>query len=254
MLKKTEVNFKLEICVDSIESAVNSQEGGAHRVELCDNLAEGGTTPSYGTILTVRRNLDIRLHVIIRPRGGDFLYSQKEYEIMLHDTEMCGELGADGIVTGILNKDGSVDIERTRGLVKAAGSMAVTFHRAFDMCADPIKGLEDIIRTGATRILTSGQKNKVPPGAILIRKLAEQADGRIIIMPGSGLDESNIEEMARITGANEFHLSGRKIMESDMKFRRDGIQMGGFPDLPEYSRKVADPERIRKIIKILNQL
>ncbi len=248
------MNFKLEICVDSIESAINSQTGGAHRVELCDNLAEGGTTPSYGTILTVRKNLGIRLHVIIRPRGGDFLYSPREYEIMQRDTEMCRELGADGIVTGILNKNGSVDIERMRGLVKAAGSMDVTFHRAFDMCSDPIKGLEDIILTGATRILTSGQKNTVPGGAELIRKLVDQADGRIIIMPGGGLDESNIKDMARITGANEFHLTGRKVVESDMKFHRNDIHMGGFPDIPEFSRKVADPERIRKIIKFLNQL
>ncbi|NLN30447.1 MAG: copper homeostasis protein CutC [Bacteroidales bacterium] len=248
------MNYKLEICVDSVESAINAQKGGAVRVELCDNLPEGGTTPSYGTILNARQNLDILLHVIIRPRGGDFLYSSLEYETMLRDIEMCGEIGADGIVIGLLNADGTIDVERTQQLVKAADTMAVTFHRAFDMCSDPLKGLEDIILTGATRILTSGQKDTVPLGADLISTLVKQAGERISIMPGSGLDESNIAEMARITGAREFHLTGRKNLESRMKFRREGIPMGGFPDIPEFSRKVADPERIRNIINILDSL
>lgn len=247
------MNFKLEICVDNVQSAIDAQNAGADRVELCDNLAEGGTTPSYGTILTARKNLNIKLHVIIRPRGGDFLYTPQEYEIMLRDIEMCGELGADGIVLGILNADGTIDTERTIGLVKAASPMDVTFHRAFDMCSDPVKGLEDIILTGATRILTSGQKRSVPQGVELIRKLVSQAGERIIIMPGSGLDESNIA-MAVATGAMEFHLTGRKVVESSMIFRRDGIPMGGVPDIPEFSRKVADPEKIRKIINILNMI
>ena len=172
------MNYKLEICVDSVESAINAQKGGATRVELCDNLPEGGTTPSYGTILNARQNLDILLHVIIRPRGGDFLYTTREYEIMLRDIEMCGEIGADGIVIGLLNADGTIDVERTQQLVKAADTMAVTFHRAFDMCSDPLKGLEDIILTGATRILTSGQKDTVPLGSELISTLVKQAGER----------------------------------------------------------------------------
>jgi copper homeostasis protein len=252
--KKSKMNYKLEICVDSVESAINAQKGGANRVELCDNLPEGGTTPSYGTILSARQNLDILLHVIIRPRGGDFLYSDREYEIMKRDIEMCGEIGADGIVIGLLNADGTVDVERTQQLVKIADTMNVTFHRAFDMCSDPMRGLEDIILTGATRILTSGQKDTVPQGVNLISTLVKQAGDRITIMPGSGLDEYNIADMARATGAREFHLTGRKIVESGMKFRREGIPMGGFPDIPEFSRKVADPERIRKIINILGSL
>lgn len=248
------MNFKLEICVDSLESALNAQVAGADRVELCDNLIEGGTTPSYGTISTVRDNLSIGLHVIIRPRGGDFLYTDPEFDIMRRDIEICGELGVDGVVFGILHPDGSVDTDRSARLVEIASPMQVTFHRAFDMCIDPAKGLQDIISTGASRLLTSGQRDKAAEGADLIKKLVKQAGTKIIIMPGSGLDETNIAAMAIATGASEFHLTGRKVIESEMKFRRDGILMGGFPDIPEFSRKVADPERIKKIITILKMI
>jgi copper homeostasis protein len=248
------MDFRIEICVDSVESSVNAQIAGADRVELCDNLPEGGTTPSFGTISSARENLDIGLHVIIRPRGGDFLYSDAEFDIMRRDIEMCGEAGVDGIVIGILLAGGSIDTDRTARLVEIAEPMTVTFHRAFDMCADPVRGLEDIITTGTSRVLTSGQKDKVPEGATLINRLVRQAGSRIIIMPGSGLDETNIAEMAKATGASEFHLTGRKNVESEMKFRRDGILMGGFPGIPEFSRKVADPERIKKIISILKMI
>jgi len=247
------MNYKLEICVDSVESAVNAQVAGADRVELCDNLTEGGTTPSYGTISSARENLDIGLHVIIRPRGGDFLYSDTEFDIMRRDIEICGEAGIDGIVIGILLATGAIDTDRTAKLVEIASPMAVTFHRAFDMCADAVRGLEDIISTGVSRILTSGQKNTVPEGASLLRTLVKQAGSRIIIMPGSGLDDTNIEAMAKATGASEFHLTGRKVIDSEMKFRRDGIPMG-ISGMPEFSRKVADPERIKKIIGILKMI
>lgn len=248
------MKFKLEICVDSIESAINAESAGADRIELCDNLFEGGTTPSYGIIASATEILNIGVHVIIRPRGGDFLYTHREFDIMLKDIEISKELSADGIVTGLLFRDGTIDVERTKYLVEAAAPMTVTFHRAFDMCSDPFKGLEDIIHTGASRILTSGQKNTVPEGADLIRRLIEQAGERIIIMPGSGLDKSNIAEMARITGAKEFHLTGRKVVKSSMEFRREGIPMGGFPGISEFSRKVADPDRIRKIVNILKMV
>ena len=245
------MNFKLEICVDSIESAINAQSAGADRVELCDNLAEGGTTPSFGMIISARKNLSIGLNVIIRPRGGDFLYSDREFEIMIKDIGICSQSGVDGVVTGLLKADGTVDVEKSKYLVESAAPLAVTFHRAFDVCSDPEKGLDEIILTGASRILTSGQKNLVPEGAGLISRLVRMAGNRIIIMPGSGLDDSNIAEMARVTGAKEFHLTGRKVVESEMQFRKEGIPMGGFPDIPEFSRKVADPEKIGKIIKIL---
>lgn len=245
------MNFKLEICVDSVESAINSQIAGADRVELCDNLIEGGTTPSYGSIASARSNLNIGLHVIIRPRGGDFLYSDLEYDIMRRDVEICGENGVDGIVIGFLRADGTIDIERTARLVESAQPMSVTFHRAFDMCNDPVKGLEDIIAAGTSRVLTSGQKDNVPEGEELIKQLVELAGNRIIIMPGGGITESNIASVCKATNASEFHLTGRMVTESEMIFRRSGISMGGTSEVKEFSRKVADTDKIKRIIKIL---
>jgi copper homeostasis protein len=245
------MNFKLEICVDSVESAVNAQIAGADRVEFCANLPEGGTTPSFGTIASARDNLTIGLHVIIRPRGGDFLYTDPEFDVMRRDIEICGECGVEGIVLGILRPGGEIDAERTAKLVELAHPMSVTFHRAFDMCIDPARGMEDIISSGASRLLTSGQKDKVAEGALLIRDLVKQAGSRIIIMPGSGLDESNISEIAKITGATEFHMTGSKVIPSDMSFRREHISMGGVQGIPEFSRKVVDTVRIKNIIDLL---
>jgi copper homeostasis protein len=248
------MKFKLEICVDSVESAINAQDGGADRVELCDNLIEGGTTPSYGSIVSARNNLSIGIHVIIRPRGGDFLYSDLEYDLMRRDIEICGESGVDGIVTGILVAGGNIDIERTAKLFEFAYPMSTTFHRAFDMCSDPVQGLEDVISTGATRLLTSGLKNKAQDGIELIRQLIIQSGDRLIIMPGSGIDETNAALILTATKATEIHLTGRNIIESGMIFRRQGINMGGVTGVPEFSRKVADTERIKKIIGILKMI
>lgn len=248
------MNFKLEICVDSVESAVIAQTAGADLIELCDNLYEGGTTPSFGTIASARDNLSIQLHVLIRPRGGDFLYSDSEFDIMRRDIDLCGEAGVDGIVTGILRSDGSIDIERTQKLIELAHPMSVTFHRAFDLCSDPVRAIEDIISTGASRLLTSGQKNKAVEGKELISKLVRLAGRRIIVMPGGGLDESNIADMAQETGACEFHLTGRTIIDSGMVYRRDGISMGGLTNIPEFSRKVADQKKIINIISILKMI
>jgi copper homeostasis protein len=245
------MNFRLEICAGSIESAINAQTAGAGRIELCDNLMEGGTTPSSGTIKTARENLSIGIHVIIRPRGGDFLYSGQELEIMRRDIEICGERGIDGVVLGILRDDGNIDIENTAALIELARPMSVTFHRAFDLCSDPFCGLRDVILTGADRLLTSGQKNTAPEGAALIRQLVNDAGSEIIIMPGSGLNETNIAAMASFTGAREFHLSGRKKISSKMTFRREGIAMGSGEALSEYERKEADTDTIRNIIHIL---
>ena len=246
------MNFKLEICVDNVESAIVAQLAGADRVELCDNLIEGGTTPGYGTIVSARKNLNIGLNVIIRPRGGDFLYTDLEYDILRRDIDICGECGVDGIVIGILRSGGTIDVERTAKLIELARPMSATFHRAFDMCTDPLIGLEDVIASGANRLLTSGQKDKVLEGAELIRQLVGQAGDRIIIMPGSGINESNIAGIARVTGANEFHLTGRKVIDSEMIFRKHGISMGGTTEIPEFSRKVADPDMIKRVINILN--
>lgn len=248
------MNFKLEICVDSIESAINAQTAGADRVELCTNLPEGGTTPSSGAISSARDNLSIGLHIIIRPRGGDFLYSDSEFDIMRRDIEICGEYGADGIVTGILRKDGEIDTGRTAKLVEIAYPMQVTFHRAFDLCNDPVQGLEDIISAGASRLLTSGQKDKAIEGARLIQNLVKQAGSRIIIMPGSGLDETNITELAKITGASEFHMTANKIITSNLSLQADKITPGGLKGIPVFPGKIADTEKIKKIINLLKMI
>ena len=245
------LSIKLEICVDSVESAINAQEAGADRVELCDNLPEGGTTPGYGTIVSARNNLDIGLHVIIRPRGGDFLYSDLEYDIMRRDIEICGESGVNGIVLGILRSGGTIDIERTAMLIEIAYPMTTTFHRAFDMCCEPVQGLEDVIATGASRLLTSGQKNKAQDAPDLIRQLIIQAGERIIVIPGGGIDETNVALIASITRAKEIHLTGRKTIDSEMIFRRQGVSMGDLKGIPEFSRKIADTERISNIISLL---
>jgi copper homeostasis protein len=244
--------YKLEICTDTVASSVSAQEAGADRIELCDNLSEGGTTQSYGTIITAREKLDIELNVIIRPRGGDFLYTDEEIVIMKKDIMMCRDIGIDGIVIGILNPDGTINTEQTSSLVDMAYPMKVTFHRAFDMCSDPFRALEGIISTGASRLLTSGQKNKAEDGMELIEKLISQAGNRIIIMPGGGINNENIERVATTTGASEFHMTGRKKIESGMLFRRDDIKMGGIQGFSEYSSKVADPDLIKKVIHILN--
>lgn len=245
------MEFKLEICVDTVESAIEAQKAGADRIELCSSLPEGGTTPGFGTIVSARNNLTIGLHVIIRPRGGDFLYSDLDFDLMRRDIDICGESGVDGVVIGILLPDGTIDIDRTARLIEFARPMSVTFHRAFDMCEDPFIALEKVIDAGADRLLTSGQSNKAEEGIKVIKQLISQAANRIIIMPGSGINQANISKIALGTGANEFHLTGRKVIESEMIYRKHGISMGGSYDLSEYSRKVADPDVIRGIISNL---
>lgn len=248
------MDYKLEICVDSVESAINAQAAGADRVEFCDNLIEGGTSPGYGSIVSARSNLSIGLHIIIRPRGGDFLYSDLEFDIMRRDIETCGECGVDGIVTGILLAGGNIDVERTAKLFEFAYPMSTTFHRAFDMCNDPVQGLEDVIASGATRLLTSGLKNKAQDGIELIRLLVIHADERIIIMPGGGIDETNVALIATATKVKEIHLTGRRTIDSEMIFRRQGINMGGVSGIPEFTRKVADIDRIKSIISKLKMI
>lgn len=245
------MSLVVEICTDSVESATVAEAAGAGRIELCSALAEGGVTPSAGLIEAVRRNTGIRIHVLIRPRSGDFLYNDSEFSVMRRDIDVAGECGADGIVTGILRSDGTVDVERTALLAEYAAPMSLTFHRAFDLCRDPKKGLEDIITTGAKRILTSGQARSAIEGAPLIKSLISGAAGRIIIMPGGGIDEYNIGLLASSTGAMEYHLSGRKQAESMMTFRRKGIYMGDPRLQSEYTLKSADADRISSVIMIL---
>lgn len=217
------MNFKLEVIAFDIESCFIAQQRGAARIELCDNQSEGGTTPSYGFIKQARSKVSIELFPIIRPRGGDFLYTDDEFEIMKTDVEICKQLGCDGIVTGILKGDGSVDKERMRVLVNLAYPMSVTFHRAFDRTNDALKALEDIIEIGCERILTSGQKPTAMEGLDLIVELVKKADNRIIIMPGSGIKSDNIIDIAQKTKAQEFHSSARIFIASKMEYHQESM-------------------------------
>jgi copper homeostasis protein len=236
----------IEVCVDSVESAMAAERGGADRVELCDNLLEGGTTPSAGAIAIARERLGIKLHVIIRPRGGDFCYSDVEFAVMRHDVALAKQLGADGVVIGILTSDGEVDVDRTRELIELARPLSVTFHRAFDMARDPYRALEDLIGLGVDRVLTSGQEPSVIEGLDLIAELVRIAGDRVIIMPGGGT-ERNIKKVVERSGVREVHVTGTTSVESPMRFRNPRVFMGGELRPPEYTRTTTDPDRIRQL-------
>ncbi|CAG8690788.1 2260_t:CDS:10, partial [Funneliformis mosseae] len=228
---------KFEVCIDSVQSAINAgnQAGGASRVELCDNLMEGGTTPSSGMIVTILNRVKIPVMVMIRPRGGDFCYSEDEIKVMCLDIQHAKSLGAHGVVFGILNPDGSVDVERVSKLVDLAKPMKVTFHRAFDMTNDPFKALEDIISIGGIqRILTSGHDSSVLEGLDTIVQLVKQANSRIIIMPGGGIKESNIERILFAVGLEEMHVSASAAIRSVMEHNVSTIHMGRAHHNNEY--------------------
>jgi copper homeostasis protein len=246
------IDYKIEICANSVASCIEAQKGGAYRVELCAAIPEGGTTPSYGDMVMARELLSIKLNVIIRPRSGDFLYSGLEQKIMLKDIEAARTTSVDGIVIGCLTPQGDVDMVRNRELIEAAGDMSVTFHRAFDMCRDPFESLEKIIELGCSRILTSGQQPKAEQGIPLLKKLVEQAGDRIIIMPGSGITDQNIAKIALETGVRELHLSARSAVESKMQFRNPTVSMGGTNiTINEYEQMITDAEKLRKTIASL---
>ena len=248
--------FHFEVCANSVESCIAAQQGGADRVELCSGIPEGGTTPSYGEIRQARRLLDegaarglkaTRLHVIIRPRGGDFLYTELELQRMLDDIRICRELGADGVVFGCLRPDGSLDTEANARLLEAARSplptqssplstdsklsalnsqLKITFHRAFDRCANPTQALEELIQQGFDRVLTSGQQPTAEQGIPLLRQLHQQAAGRIIILAGCGVNEQNIRRIYDETSVSEYHFSAREPLRSQMLFSNPDVYMG----------------------------
>lgn len=214
----------LEIAVFNIQSAILAASAGADRIELCENPFDGGTTPSYGTLKTVREKINIPVFPIIRPRGGDFLYSDEEFEVMKKDIQLCKDLGFEGVVTGLLSKDGSIDIYRTSKLVQLAYPLEVTFHRAFDRAKDPLQSLEDVIKCNCQRILTSGQVPNAFDGRELIKQLVQLANERIIIMPGSGVRSNNIAQLAEFTGVEELHSSARKTFASFMEFTQNSMK------------------------------
>ena len=241
------MKYKLEVIAFNIESCIIIQNSGAHRIELCDNPAEGGTTPSYGFIKTARDKVSIDLYPIIRPRGGDFLYTDEEYEIMKQDVEMCKKLNCNGVVLGLLNIDGSIDKDRTKKLVELAHPMPVTFHRAFDRVNNPLEALEDIISCGCSRILTSGLHPVDTEGKEVLLQLVQQASNRIIIMPGSGLRASNIREISTTAKAIEFHTSAHMEKTSLMVFTQEHMQ-------ELQTHVVANDDEIRKCLQQLKTL
>lgn len=243
----------LEACIDSVEAAIAAQEGGAQRVELCANLLEGGTTPSAGTIQLTRQSIDIGLMVMIRPRGGDFCYSPVEFNVMKLNIELAKTIGAEGVVFGLLNPDGTVDRERTAELIDLARPLEVTFHRAFDMSCDPFVALETLIDLGVNRILTSGQEISALEGLDLITELVQRAGNRIIIMPGGGITERNLAKIVTQSKVNEVHVAAPVEIQSQMEYRHTRCFMGGELRPPEFSLSVTSPQRIRSFARILKQ-
>ena len=238
-----------EVCEKSVESCIAAQAGGTDRVELCAGIPEGGTTPSYGDIVIAREVLQkTKLHVIIRPRGGDFLYSPIEQRIMLKDIDNARRLGADGVVLGCLTDDGEIDIPLMKQFMEAAQDISVTFHRAFDVCRNPQKALEDIISLGCDRILTSGQQATAELGIPLLKELQQQAAGRITLLAGCGVNETNIARIAQETGINEFHFSARETVASRMQYRKERVPMGATVQINEFERNVTTKERVKKTI------
>lgn len=238
----------LEICADSVESAIAAERGGAHRIELCSDLFEGGVTPSAGLISTVRTRLGIDLYVMIRPRGGDFCYSDEEFETMEQDVLMAKHAGANGIVFGILHEDGEVDVPRTRRLVEIARPLKATFHRAFDMSRDLPRALSNVIATGADRVLTSGGEQKVEDGIPAIMRLMTVANGHITIMAGGGVTQANVRRIIEVTGVREIHASVRAHMPSPMRHRNDKISMGLMKG-HEYQRVVVLQDEVQRLVE-----
>lgn len=239
--------MELEVIGFDLASCVTAQECGADRIELCENPHEGGTTPSHGVIAVARRTVAIQLFPIIRPRGGDFLYSKDEFDAMIADVKQCRELGCDGVVIGMLSADGRVDVDRCAELIHHAGPMQVTFHRAFDRVCDPMASLEDVIALGCARILTSGLRPNVDQGRDMLRTLVHAAGTRITIMPGSGVRSVNIAELAKFTGARAFHSSARTLHASSMQYTN--------PAMAEELDSVGiDADEVRELRRVLDQL
>ena len=242
------MGYLIEIATSDFLTTKSAVEGGADRIELCANLAEGGTTPSYAHIKKCKEAFSVPLFPIIRPRGGDFLYTKDEFEIMRNDIRLCKELGCEGIVIGLLNMDGTIDMTRTSELIDLAYPLEVTFHRAFDRCKDPFVALEELIEIGCQRILTSGQKPTVSEGVDLIAELNEKAEDRIIILPGSGVRKDNIRMLAERTGCIEFHSSLRGKVKSSMQF----IHPAFANSEESYSNNAISPDEVRALRNALN--
>lgn len=246
------MSYVLEACVDSVESAMEAVKGGANRLELCADLIIGGTTPNINLLKLIKEKTDVKINVLIRPRYGDFCYTQEEFEIIKRDIKMFKEAGANGVVIGILKPDGSLDIERMRELMSLAEGLHVTLHRAFDVCRDPFEALDQAKGLGINSILTSGQENSCMEGIELLKKLVEKAQAEIEILIGSGVNSKNVEQIVSYTKSHSVHTSGKVNIESPMKYRKDNISMG-FPILSEYVILRTDSKEIARVREILER-
>lgn len=245
--------FILEVCVDSVESAIAAVRGGADRLEVCSNLVIGGTTPGISLFQQIRKSCDVALHVLLRPRYGDFLYTDREFQMIAEDGKRFLDLGADGIVAGCLNPDGSLDLGRMKQLRALAGKHHVTLHRAFDLCLDPEGTLEEAVELGVDTILTSGQEESCIQGKELLGRLIRQAGERIEILVGSGVNAEGIAGLAGEISAKAFHMSGKIMVDSGMDYRKPGVPMG-IPGMDEYRVFRTDEKEIRQAKEVLQRL
>ena len=241
----------IEICLESVESVIAAEKGGADRVELCSDLFEGGLTPTIGTVKTALRKSNIKINAMIRPRGGDFCYSDEEFEVMKEDIKAFKETGINGIVFGILTPEGDVDVKRSKEIIELARPLAVTFHRAFDMTRDPYKSLEELIKLGFDRVLTSGQEATVPEGADLLEELVQIAGDRIIVMPGCGITERNFPKLRDKIKAKEYHIYLPYETTSKMKFHPGHIYMGGLLRQSEFTITHTSSSRVSDVMGTL---
>lgn len=247
------MSYLLEVCADSVRSAIAAQEGGADRVELCSGLVIGGLSPSPAMFREVKRNTDLKIRVLLRPRFGDFCYDEYEFQTLKEEVEQFRDLGADGVVIGILQPDGTLNMEQMTELVKAAGEIGITMHRAFDVCRDPFEALDQCISLGIDTILTSGQKSSAWEGRKMLAELVKRADGRLNILAGAGIRPDVIADLAAYTGVKAFHMSGKKVIDSRMEFRRDGVPMG-IPGFSEFEIWQTDAEQVRKAAEVIEYI
>ncbi len=248
MMKK----YILEVCTDSVRSAVEAQAAGAGRIELCSNLIIGGTSPGRSLFRQVKENTDLEIRVLIRPRFGDFCYDDYEFSMMKEDVQMYRELGADAVVIGILLPEGSLNLEQMRELIDLAGDMDITLHRAFDVCRNPYEALEQAAGLGIGTILTSGQKNSAWEGRDVLKELQKKSAGRVNILAGAGITPAVIDKLISYTGVTAYHMSGKIVKDSRMIYRKDGVSMG-FPGFSEYEIWQTGRENVRKALEVLEK-
>ena len=245
-------NYILECCVDSVESAINAAKGGASRLELCSNLIIGGTTPDVALVKEIRKYTDIRIHALIRPRFGDFCYTEYEMEIMKSQIRALKEAGVEGVVIGVLDVEGNLDILKMKELLQESKGLSVTLHRAFDMCRNPYEAMEQAIDLGIHTILTSGQKQSAWEGRELLAELIEKAQGRIDIMAGAGVGAKVINELIPVTKGTSYHMSGKVTLDSPMKYRKADVSMG-LPSLSEYEIWQTSEDAVRDAVNVLHK-